>query len=77
MSEKIYIVEYHAGVGGTSRKPLGEYAPHFYNFETEDGQKLVLKKKVCESCETCMLVPDCIFSTGNYDYCHKYRREPR
>lgn len=75
MTERIYIVEYHAGGDGTSRKPLGEYAPHFYSFETEDGQKLVLKKKVMESCGTCMRIHNCEFSAGKNDYCHEYVKE--
>jgi len=73
--ENIYLVEYHAGGGGTSRKKIGEYAPHFYQFETEGGQKLVLKKAVIESCETCMFLPECIFSVGDFDYCHEYVKD--
>lgn len=38
----VYVVEYHAGGGGSSRQLLGDYAPHFYRFETEDGVELRL-----------------------------------
>jgi len=33
---EIYVVEYHAGGAGSSRKQLSEYAPHFYGLETKD-----------------------------------------
>ena len=41
-STEVYIVEYHAGGGGTSRKLLCDYAPHFYRLETADGTEVCL-----------------------------------
>ena len=77
MSDKVYIVEYLADGGGTSRMTLGEYAPHFCHFETEDGQKLVLKKKLVFTCETCLSKVECMFSSGDNDYCHEHRMDMR
>jgi len=43
-STEVYIVEYHAGGGGVSRKLLCDYAPHFYRLETDDGTEVHLVK---------------------------------
>jgi len=41
-STEVYIVEYHAGGSGTSRKLLCDHAPHFYRLETENGTEVHL-----------------------------------
>ena len=43
-STEVYIVEYHTGGDGTSRKLLCDYAPHFYRLETDDGTEVHLVK---------------------------------